>query len=448
MRKLLLSLLLFASPVWGAIAIDDTSALQTGFNVSTEEVTIDIANQSGSAIYCAIMFEISGSTISSVTFDPGGGNEFNLSLVTSDVHTSTSQEIAIYAGYDTDLPTSATGETVRATFTSGPPRTGMICRSYYGSDVAQSVPTGAQISTNEGTGTSLSTGSVTSLAASDQIFTAYVQNCNSCGATFSSPAGADTNTIANQDNLNSISKVLVNHTDTVAGSVSPTLTSSVSETWVGAAVVVGAAASGPTATIDDDTPTINQEVTVTLSEALAGGNPTKAVFGTGDEVTCTSATSTTCTFTFSQSLFTATGALNNTPTGLTTVKLSDGTNESQTDNVTIGVSSAQRQQTVACTPPTCDDGYQITTPMTTGDTAILLVDSGCSISDFTTHGVPYFNSCGSQTDFTVLQWDVSAGAWLAPVSDFLASGCNRGVIRTPNVHPPLVWPPVSQPNCT
>lgn len=62
--------------------------------------------------------------------------------------------------------------------------------------------------------------------------------------------------------------------------------------------VTPAAPLGPTLTLSDATPDIDTSVTATLSSAFgAGGNPTTATLSSGDTVACSSATSTTCTFT-------------------------------------------------------------------------------------------------------------------------------------------------------
>lgn len=201
--------------------------------------------------------------------------------------------------------------------------------------------------------------------------------------------------------------------------------------------------SAPTATIDDDTPAVGQEVTVTLSEALAGGNPTKAVFDSGDEITCTSATSTTCTFTFDRDYFVASGTLDNTPLGAATVLLEDGSaNQSLTDSITISGTSGVHfgVTSIACdsddTPQVCDAGTLIQSPIEQGDQALSTIVAGCSWSDLTTHVVPYVTGCPQQTDFETSFFDTTASSWTIIYEDSIAGvatseECESGMFSKP-----------------
>lgn len=191
--------------------------------------------------------------------------------------------------------------------------------------------------------------------------------------------------------------------------------------------------TGATLSLDDATPEAGVTVAGTLSQALAGGNPTKVVFGSADEVTCDSATATTCTFTLTLSQFSNTGTLNNTQWAVAgTVKASDGTNETSTTPITIGVPTAGLMVDLACTAGTnCDAGSEAVSPMATNDDCAVVVNSGSALSSLTTHCQPLF--AGPSSNYTVYQFDESATAWLEQNAGTLSpppSSCNHGVVQS------------------
>lgn len=198
-------------------------------------------------------------------------------------------------------------------------------------------------------------------------------------------------------------------------------------------VDITTSAGGATLSLDDATPEAGATVVGTLSQALAGGNPTKVVFGSGDEVTCDSATATSCTFTLTLSQFSNLGTLNNTQWGVAgTVKASDGTNETSTTPITIGVPAAGSMVNLACTAGTnCDAGSEAVSPMTTNDDCAVVVNSGSALSSLTTHCQPLF--AGPSSNYTVYQFDESATAWLEQNSGSVSpppSSCNHGVVQS------------------
>lgn len=248
MKKLIAAAATFISwNVFAAPTIDDaTGVFVSGGSVTSVTTTIDHTDQTNNAIYCSVTIESASETITGVQYDPGGGNQANLTEISS--NTAGNQDAEVWAIYEANLPTSATGEQITATF-SGSASGKIGCVSFY--DANQTAPTSGQISNNSGTGTTLTAGAVTTLVNNDFVFGSFVANCNSCGDVFSSAVGADTNTLQDQDIADSHGAAMTTHQDITAGSVNAGVTFGSSQSWAAASAVITAASTTTTVWTDD-----------------------------------------------------------------------------------------------------------------------------------------------------------------------------------------------------
>ena len=202
----------------------------------------------------------------------------------------------------------------------------------------------------------------------------------------------------------------------------------------------------PTISFDDSTPDLDVNVVITLSQALAGGNPTKLINAdTSDEVSCVSATSTTCTLQFDSTELIDTGDLDNTTLGVAyNWKLSDGTNESATTQATINLQQSGSYWAVELTcdedgtPNDCNDDSL----MKGDDWTALGLDTGDEVLLVTTSGV----ISGLSTDLalsgtpplTANLYAYTAGEWLAASTLTVNESCER-VISSP-ISSPIMSP--------
>jgi len=215
--------------------------------------------------------------------------------------------------------------------------------------------------------------------------------------------------------------------------------------------------AGPSLTPDDATPDYDQSVVFTLSEALAGGNPTALEFANGDSISCDSATSTTCTVSFAKADFLASADLVNTRIATSqTINLTDGTNDSSTTTITFNSpdnGTSEHFNTSNCADPSCDDDslYENAdfkaeyTNFASGDDVWLSVESGAC--DFSAGGV--FECTSLPASGKVRVYDVTATDWLGELSWTipLPSGdCGFAIALAPTVRP-IAYSPAKAPAC-
>lgn len=193
-----------------------------------------------------------------------------------------------------------------------------------------------------------------------------------------------------------------------------------------------ATASGPTTSLSDAAPDLDASTTATISAAFgAGGNPTKiTIVETSDEVTCDSATSTTCEFTLPFAALDDTGVLNNTKVETAyTLTVTNGTETSQATAVNIQTGSVVTKVDLNCTAGTnCDADSLAVSPMTTNDDCIVKVNSG-TLNNLTDHCSPILGS--PSANLSVAQFDESLSVYLdqntLPVNTPSASNCQVAI---------------------